>query len=61
MNLSHIVYKEIPTNDSNIFFCYSCRKQWSGGRILLKKDQNYMVTSLSLNQKAKADVIKYKT
>ena len=53
MDLSHIFYKEIPTNGNNIFFA----KLAESNGLLLKIDQNYMVTGLPRNQKAETDEI----
>ena len=56
MDLSPIFYKEIPADDNNIFFANFAENN-EVEEVLLKKDQNFMVTSLSINQKAEADVI----
>ena len=56
MDLPHIFYKEIPTNDNKIFFANLAENN-DAEEVLLKEDQNYMVTTLSINQKAEADVI----
>ena len=56
MDVSRIFYKEIPTDDNNIFFANLAENN-QVEEILLNKDQNYMVTCLYVNQKAEADVI----
>ena len=56
MNLSHIFHKKIPADDDNIFFADLAENN-DVEKVLLKKEQNYMVTGLSINQKAETDVI----
>ena len=57
MDLLHIFYEEIPADD-NFFFCLFANLVESIDleEVLLKEDQNYMVTGLSLNEKAATDV-----
>ena len=55
MNLSHIFHKKIPADD-DIFFADLAENN-KVEKVLLKKEQNYMVTGLSINQKAETDVI----
>ena len=56
MNLSHIFHKKIPVDDDNNFLADLAENN-KVEKVLLKKEQNYMVTGLSINQKAETDVI----
>ena len=56
MDLSHIFYKELPVDDDNIFSANLAENN-EIEEVSLKKDQKYMVTGLSINQKTDTDVI----
>ena len=56
MDLSHIFYKELPVDDNNIFSA-NLAENIEIEEVSLKKDQKYIVTGLSINQKTDTDVI----
>ena len=56
MDLSHIFYKELPIDDNNIFSA-NLAENIEFEEVSLKKDQKYIVTGLSINQKTDTDVI----
>ena len=56
MDLLHIFYKELPVDDDNIFSANLAENN-EIEEISLRKSQKYMVTGLSINQKADTDVI----
>ena len=56
MDLLHIFYKELPVDDDNIFSANVAENN-EIEEVSLKKDQKYMVTGLSINQKTDTDVI----
>ena len=56
MDLSHIFYKELPVDDNNIFSA-NLAENIENEEVSLKKDQKYIVTGLSINQKTDTDVI----
>ena len=56
MDLSHIFYKELPVDDDNIFSANLAENN-EIEEVSLRKSQKYMVTGLSINQKADTDVI----
>lgn len=53
MNLSHIFYKELLVDDDNIFSVNFAENNKTE-EVLLKKDQKYIATRLSIN-----NVIRY--
>ena len=56
MDLSHIFYKQIPTDGNNIFLL-TLHENNETEEVLLIKDQNYKVTGLSISQKSEVHVI----
>ena len=58
MDLSHIFYKVLPADGGNTFLLtLHLGKNNEIEEVLLKEDQNYMFTAVSINQKKDTDVI----
>lgn len=56
MGMSHIFYKELPADDDNIFSANPTENN-EIEEVVLRKDQNYMITGLSINQRIDSNVI----
>ena len=58
MDLSHIFYKVLPADGGNTFLLtLYLGKNNEIEEVLLKEDQNYMFTAVSINRKKDTDVI----
>ena len=56
MGMSHIFYEELPADDDNIFSANPTENN-EIEEVVLRKDQNYMITGLSINQKIDSNAI----